>query len=138
MRDSEQLKKYNELMSSLQEMHRQNIKKTSTALKSLLIVPTLFLILLFLTNSSKTVFLVLWIASLFIISAILIIIEYQDYNLKKMISSVAAEESSEASEEAEATVEAEEEVEATAETEAEVEADADETETENSEVTANS
>lgn len=119
-------------------MHRQNIKKTSTALKSLLIVPTLFLILLFLTNSSKTVFLVLWIASLFIISAILIIIEYQDYNLKKMISSVATEESSEASEETEATVEAEEEVEATAETESEVEADADETETENSEVTANS
>ena len=134
MRDSEQLKKYNELMSSLQEMHRQNIKKTSTALKSLLIVPTLFLILLFLTNSSKTVFLVLWIASLFIISAILIIIEYQDYNLKKMISSVAAEESSEVSEEAEAS----EEVEADAETEEEVEADADETETENSEVTANS
>ena len=121
-------------MSSLQEMHRQNIKKTSTALKSLLIVPTLFLILLFLTNSSKTVFLVLWIASLFIISAILIIIEYQDYNLKKMISSVAAEESSEVSEEAEAS----EEVEATVEAEEEVEATADETETENSEVTANS
>lgn len=127
-------------MSNLQDMHKQNIKKTSTALKSLLIIPTLFLILLFLTNSSKTVFLVLWIASLFIISAILIIIEYQDYNLKKMISSMASETTS--VKEAEAPEAAEAEVEEVLDAEPEDEeisdADAAESTEINSEVTADS
>ena len=58
------------------------------ALRSLLIVPTIFLVMLFFTNSSKTIFLVLWIVSMFIIAAILIVIEYQDYTLRKMITRV--------------------------------------------------
>lgn len=35
------------------------------------------------TNSSKTIFLVLWIVSMFIIAAVLIVIEYQDNTLRK-------------------------------------------------------
>lgn len=78
-------KLYNDLMANLNGMHKQNVKKTSTALKSLFIIPTIFLILVFMTKSSKTVFLVLWIASMFIIAAVLIIVEYQDYTLRKMM-----------------------------------------------------
>ena len=88
MNDQNYEKKYNKLMASLDDMHKHNVKKMRSALRSLLIVPTIFLILLFMTNgsSSKTVFLVLWIASLFVIAALLISIEYQDYNLRRMMS----------------------------------------------------
>lgn len=77
-------KLYTDLVEALEEMHRNNVRRTSAALKSLLIIPTLFLILLFLTNSNKTIFLVLWIVSMFVIAVILIVIEYQDYKLQKM------------------------------------------------------
>ena len=47
---------------------------------------------LFLTNSSKTIFLVLWIVSMFIIASVLIVIEYQDYKLQKMFKKNADNE----------------------------------------------
>ncbi len=85
-------KKYNELMANFEEMHRRNVRKTSAALKSFLIIPTIFLILVFMTNSSKTVFLVLWIVSMFAIAAVLIVTEYQDYSIRKIINQTAVPE----------------------------------------------
>lgn len=113
MSDLDYENKYDELMSNLQGMHKRNVQKTSAALKSLLIIPTIFLILLFMTNSSKTIFLVLWIASMFIIAAILIVTEYQDYSLRQMMSSIKngeGESVKEASEEAEKDAAADEEI----------------------------
>ena len=81
--DTQYEKKYNELMACLRQMHDNNVRRMKMALRSLLIVPTIFLVMLFFTNSSKTIFLVLWIVSMFIIAAILIVIEYQDYTLRK-------------------------------------------------------
>ena len=86
--DTQYEKKYNDLMECLRQMHEHNVRRTSMALRSLLIVPTIFLVMLFFTNSSKTIFLVLWIVSMFIIAAVLIVIEYQDYTLRKMIARV--------------------------------------------------
>ncbi len=86
--ESKYEKLYNDLVDGLEQMHQRNVKRTSDALKSLLIIPTIFLILLFLTKTSKTIFLVLWIASMFVIAAVLIIVEYQDYLLRKMFSVV--------------------------------------------------
>lgn len=107
MSDLNYEKEYSDLMSNLQGMHKHNIQKTKSALKSLLIIPTIFLILLFMTNSSKTIFMVLWIASMFVIAAILIVVEYQDYSLRKMMTPTEAEEAAEAVvEEAEEAVEA--------------------------------
>ena len=76
--DTQYEKKYNELMACLRQMHENNVRRMKMALRSLLIVPTIFLVMLFFTNSSKTIFLVLWIVSMFIIAAILIVIEYQE------------------------------------------------------------
>ena len=86
--DTQYEKRYNELMACLRQMHDTNVRRMKMALRSLLIVPTIFLVMLFFTNSSKTIFLVLWIVSMFIIAAILIVIEYQDYTLRKMITRV--------------------------------------------------
>ncbi len=86
--DTQYEKKYKNLMECLGLMHENNVRRMRMALRSLLIVPTIFLVMLFFTNSSKTIFLVLWIVSMFIIAAVLIVIEYQDYTLRQMISRI--------------------------------------------------
>lgn len=90
--ESQYEKMYNDLVAGLEKMHRRNVKRTSSALKSLLIIPTFFLIMLFMTQGSKTIFLVLWIASMFVIAGILIVIEYQDYMLRQMFTQVDVDE----------------------------------------------
>ena len=54
--DTQYEKKYNELMACLRQMHDNNVRRMKMALRSLLIVPTIFLVMLFFTNSSKTIF----------------------------------------------------------------------------------
>lgn len=68
--------------------HAENIKKIKTGIKCIFTVPAFFLILLFLTGSSKIIFLVMWIASLFIIAAYLIHVEYSDYKIQEMVNSL--------------------------------------------------
>lgn len=65
-----------------------NVKKLKAGIKCIFTVPACFLILLFLTGSSKIIFLVLWIASLFIIAAYLIHVEYSDYKVQEMVNSL--------------------------------------------------
>ena len=87
---------YNNLLGILNTMHADNVRKTKVALKSLLIVPTIFLIMLFLTSAdNKSIYLILWIASMFFIAAILIIIEYQDYKLQMLFKKFTDSESTE-------------------------------------------
>ena len=68
--------------------HAENVKKLKAGIKCIFTVPACFLILLFLTGSSKIIFLVLWIASLFIIAAYLIHVEYSDYKIQEMVNSI--------------------------------------------------
>ena len=84
--DSKYEIKYNNLIQGLEEMHAKNVKRTKAALRCLLIIPAVILIMLFMTKGSKTIFLVLWIASMFIIAFVLIVVEYQDYLLRKMVA----------------------------------------------------
>lgn len=48
----------------------------------------IFLFLLFWTESNKVVFLILWIVSLFLLAAYLILVEYMDYNLQEKLSEI--------------------------------------------------
>ena len=68
--------------------HAENVKKLKAGIKCIFTVPACFLVLLFLTGSSKIIFLVLWIASLFIIAAYLIHVEYSDYKIQEMVNSL--------------------------------------------------
>lgn len=68
--------------------HAENVQKIKTGVKCIFTVPVIFLILLFLTDSSRIIFLVLWIASLFIIAAYLIHVEYSDYKIQEMVNSL--------------------------------------------------
>ena len=61
--------------------HKRNKDRIKYGIIAMLVIPIIFLTLLFVVNSSKVIFLVMWIASLFIISGYLIAIEYKDYNM---------------------------------------------------------
>lgn len=74
--------------------HADNIRKIKAGIKCIFTVPACFLILLFFTGSSKIIFLVLWIASLFIIAAYLIHVEYSDYKIQEMVNSLQDSEDS--------------------------------------------
>ena len=69
--------------------YREHIKYGIIAM---LVIPIIFLTLLFVVNSSKVIFLVMWIASLFIISGYLIAIEYKDYNMTENLKDIVGNE----------------------------------------------
>lgn len=68
--------------------HKRNKDRIKYGIIAMLIIPIIFLILLFVVNSSKVIFLVMWIASLFIISGYLIAIEYKDYNMTENLKGI--------------------------------------------------
>ena len=68
--------------------HKRNKDRIKYGIIAMLIIPIIFLMLLFVVNSSKVIFLVMWIASLFIISGYLIAIEYKDYNMTENLKGI--------------------------------------------------
>ena len=91
----EQKNKYEEMYEKLvfyeQKIHETNQKRISIGLKCIIIIPLIFLFLLFWTESNKVVFLILWIVSLFAIATYLILTEYADYNLQERLSEIINE-----------------------------------------------
>lgn len=88
---------YDKLMNYEQALHERNQKRIKIGILCIYIIPALFLFLLFITggSSSKIIFLVLWITSLFCIAVYLIGVEYIDYNLQEKIREIQGESDSE-------------------------------------------
>lgn len=74
------------MMQYQEQVHAENQKKIRHGIKCVFTIPLLFLALVFLTDSTKVIFLTLWIVSLFLISAYLIYIEYNDFKLQKAVA----------------------------------------------------
>lgn len=74
---------YGRFMDYQQELHEKNGKKIRVGLKVNIFLPLVFLIISFMTKSSKLVFLVLWIVSLFGISFYLLYVEFTDFKLQE-------------------------------------------------------
>ena len=79
---------YNRLMEYERQQHESNQKKIKVGIRLLWIIPLIFLALLFITDSSKLIFLVLWIVSLFVLAVYLIMVEYADYNLQEKMNEI--------------------------------------------------
>lgn len=88
-------KLYGMLVEYEEEIHKKNQKRIKIGMKCLLIIPMIFLILLMLTDSSKIVFLILWIVSLFILAGYLIFVEYSDDKLQQKMSEISHREEAE-------------------------------------------
>lgn len=88
-------KLYDLLLGYEQEIHKKNQKRIRIGLRRLIIIPLIFLALLFWTESSKIVFLILWIVSLFILAGYLIFVEYSDYKLQEKLNEISNREQQE-------------------------------------------
>ena len=85
-------KAYNMVIEYEKEAHRKNQKRIAVGLKLIIIITLIFLALLFFTGSSKVIFLILWIVSLFILAAYLITVEYMDYNLMERMAKLRGQD----------------------------------------------
>ena len=74
---------YEKFLELQQQIHQKNQKKIRVGLKVNIILPLVFLIISFISNRSKLVFLVLWIVSLFGIAFYLLYVEYMDFKLQE-------------------------------------------------------
>ena len=74
---------YEEFMSYQKTIHEKNQKKIRVGLKVNILLPLVFLIISFLTNGSKLIFLILWIVSLFGISFYLLYVEFTDFKIQE-------------------------------------------------------
>lgn len=83
---------YHRIMEYEDEIHKANQRRIKAGIKCLIFVPLIFLFLLFVTDSDKVIFLVLWIVSLFIIAIYLIYVEYSDFLLQEEIGKLANQE----------------------------------------------
>jgi hypothetical protein len=73
--------RYEKFIAYQKENHEKNQRKIRNGLKVNILLPLVFLIISFATDSSKLVFLILWITSLFGIAFYLIYVEYTDYKM---------------------------------------------------------
>lgn len=86
---------YDMIIEYEKKIHIKNEKRIKIGLRCIIIIPMIFLFLLFVTESSKVIFLILWIVSLFVIASYLIAVEYMDYNLQKKIKEFTGDEDAE-------------------------------------------
>ena len=79
---------YQALLQEVLQFHNGNQRRIRKGMLSLLLVPLVFLVLLFLSEGSRVIFLLLWIVSMFGIAAYLIAVEYADYELQKKLEDI--------------------------------------------------
>ena len=88
--DKRLLEMYDKLVGYEKTIHEQNQKRIKIGLRCIYIIPLFFLVLLMIVpDSSKIIFLVLWIVSLFAIAVYLIGVEYVDYKLQEKMNEIS-------------------------------------------------
>ena len=79
---------YQALLQEVLQFHSGNQRRIRKGMLSLLLVPLAFLVLLFLSDGSRVIFLLLWIVSMFGIAAYLIAVEYIDYEMQNKVKQI--------------------------------------------------
>lgn len=83
---------YQALLQEVLQFHNGNQRRIRKGMLSLLLVPLAFLVLLFLSEGSRVIFLLLWIVSMFGIAAYLIAVEYIDYEMQNKVKKITKKE----------------------------------------------
>lgn len=83
---------YQALLQEVLQLHSGNQRRIRKGMLSLLLVPLAFLVLLFLSDGSRVIFLLLWIVSMFGIAAYLIAVEYVDYEMQNKVKKITQKE----------------------------------------------
>lgn len=83
---------YQALLQEVLQFHSGNQRRIRKGMLSLPLVPLAFLVLLFLSDGSRVIFLLLWIVSMFGIAAYLIAVEYVDYEMQNKVKKITQKE----------------------------------------------
>ncbi len=83
---------YTGLVSYADELHEKNRKRVRASGILMIILPVVLGLIRWLTDSDKTVFLIIWAFCMFVLSAYLVSIEYMDQKLYKRIIGLTGEE----------------------------------------------
>ena len=80
-----------EITAFAENMHTKNQHKKKICLRCMIIIPLVFMVLMFTLDTAKVVYLLLWVISLFIFCAYLIIIDYIDDKLARKLNDLNIE-----------------------------------------------
>ena len=80
-----------EITAFAENMHTKNQHKKNICLRCMMIIPLVFMVLMFTMDTAKVVYLLLWVISLFIFCAYLIIIDYIDDKLARKLNDLNIE-----------------------------------------------
>lgn len=80
-----------EITAFAENMHAKNLHKKKVCLRCMMIIPLVFMVLMFTMDTAKVVYLLLWVISLFIFCAYLIVIDYIDDKLARKLNELNIE-----------------------------------------------
>lgn len=83
---------YDRLRDEVSTLHENNRRRIRIGMRMLLAVTLGLMLLMFLAEGNKVFTLILWILSMFALSAYLIGVEYMDYELQKKLQDITQEE----------------------------------------------
>lgn len=84
--------RYDALVSYINDLHEKNRKRVRASGIALVLLPVVLGLIRWLTDSDKTVFLILWVLCMFLLAAYLVSIEYYDHILCKRLESWTGQE----------------------------------------------
>lgn len=74
-----------------EQMHERNQKRIKNGLICMAVVPLFFLLLMFIMETAKVVYLLLWVISLFIMCTYLLLVAYIDDRLQSKMKELGVE-----------------------------------------------
>lgn len=80
---------YGKLLMYAEQRHQDNKRRIRHGLISLFVIPFVLLVIMLLTDSSRIVFLLIWIFCMFIVAAFLIFIAYFDNQLQATLNELS-------------------------------------------------
>ena len=83
---------YGKLLMYAEQVHQDNKRRIKNGLISLIVIPFVLVGILLLTDSSRIVFLIIWIACMFVVAAFLLYIAYSDWMLQATINELSRDE----------------------------------------------
>lgn len=86
---------YGKLLMYAEQLHQGNKRRIRNGFISLVIIPIILICVCVLTDSSRIVFLIVWIACMFVVAAFLMFIAYFDWQLKSILDELALDEEKE-------------------------------------------
>lgn len=88
MQDEKYSQLYERLVDQVTQQHKANQQRIRKGMWAFPCLTAAFLLLVMLTDGSRNIYLLLWIASVFALAAYLIAVEYADYEMQKKLADV--------------------------------------------------